>query len=85
MGLFTKECTCKHDILKQQFDDYTAGIKDNYRKDISQIRKNLDSVIENLKNNILAELQSKLEEDLVKRLSSLEEILKSKTNGKKVA
>jgi DNA anti-recombination protein RmuC len=85
MGLFTKECTCKHDILKQQFDDYTNGIKDNYRKDISQIRKNLDTTIESIKQNIIAELQPRLEEELIRRFSDLEERLKGKTNGKKVA
>jgi len=83
MGLFSKECNCTHDILKQQFDDYLANIKETYKKDTSQIKKNLDQVIENLKNNILAELQQKLEEDLIKRFSFLEESLKGKINGKK--
>lgn len=83
MGLFSKECTCTHDILKQQFEDYRSNIKDNYSKDIAQIRSNLDKVIQTIKQNVLAELQQKLEEDLIKRFADLEDKLKNKTNGKK--
>lgn len=83
MGFFSKECTCTHDILKQQFDDYKAEIRDNYSNDIATLRSNLDKIAQTFKNNLLAEVQQKLEEDLVKRFSDFEEKLKAKGNGRK--